>query len=152
MTSQHPPDPTGASSSDPSTTAPARPAPGSATLPRSSMLKSAARITELFGKGLRSHGALVSVYHQSGTGLVAFVIPKRYGTAVERNRAKRRLREIYRQHKHWFPPERDLVIYIRPKVGQARYDAFAADLERVAARIRRTQRDKPPAPPGDPES
>jgi ribonuclease P protein component len=113
------------------------------------MLKSAARITELFGKGLRSHGALVSVYHQAGSGLVAFVIPRRYGSAVERNLAKRRLREIFRQHKDWFPPRRDLVIYIRPKVGQASYSRFAEDLEKVAARIRRNLRAWPPAPPGE---
>jgi ribonuclease P protein component len=109
------------------------------------MLKSPARISELFAKAPRVHGTLLSVYHLAGPGLVAFVIPKRYGSAVQRNLAKRRLREIYRQNKLWFPEGRDLVIYIRPKVGRAEYAGFASDLEQIAARIRRNLQRRPPA-------
>lgn len=156
MTSQHSVDPrTGlstASTSDPSTTANHSKAAQRATLPRSRMLKSSARITELFAKGLRVHGGLLSVHHLPGSSLVAFVIPRRYGRAVDRNRAKRRLREIFRLHGEWFPAQRDWVIYIRPKVGLADHASFLKDLEQITRRIRRhlqaakTSQSTPPAP------
>ncbi len=42
------------------------------------------------------------------------------GTAVERNRARRLLRECYRQHQHHFRSPLDLVLVARPSiVGKA---------------------------------
>ncbi len=35
------------------------------------------------------------------------------GNAVQRNRAKRRLRTLYRQHQHLVPPDVDLVLTAR---------------------------------------
>ncbi|HEX2860113.1 MAG TPA: ribonuclease P protein component [Lacunisphaera sp.] len=35
------------------------------------------------------------------------------GNAVHRNRAKRRLRELYRRHQHLVPPQLDLVLTAR---------------------------------------
>ena len=49
---------------------------------------------------------------------VAFLLPRGIGNAVERNRLKRRLREIYRRNKNWFPAGQDFII--RPTVSAGR--------------------------------
>ncbi len=107
-------------------------------LPRSRMLKSSARITELFQQGIRRHGRYLTVYAMPATpAKVAFVIPRKYGKAHERNQQKRRLREIYRQHPDWIPEDQDLVILIRARQGLADYQQFLDDLRTVLRRIRR---------------
>lgn len=52
------------------------------------------------------------------SGRVAFLLPREVGNAVERNRLKRRLREIYRRNKDWFPAGQDCII--RPTVSAGR--------------------------------
>ncbi len=87
----------------------------SCRLPRCQILKSSARIRDLFQSGRRLHGRYITVYiANSERPRAAFVVPKRYGKAVLRNQQKRRLREIYRQHKNWFPGDQDVVLYMRP--------------------------------------
>ena len=48
------------------------------------------------------------------------------GGAVERNRAKRRLRELYRRHQHLVPPGFDLILTARAAVLRLEF----ADLEK----------------------
>jgi ribonuclease P protein component len=49
------------------------------------------------------------------------------GPAVRRNRAKRRLRELFRKHQSLIPPECDLLLIARAQAVQWRF----ADLERT---------------------
>ena len=87
----------------------------SCRLPRCQILKNSARIRSLFQSGQRRHGRYITVYFVSSERpRAAFVVPKRYGKAVLRNQQKRRLREIFRQHRDWFPESSDLVFYMRP--------------------------------------
>jgi ribonuclease P protein component len=83
-------------------------------LPRCRILKSASRIGELFQVGQRRHGRLIMLLlSRSERPRAAFVVPKRYGPAVLRNRQKRRLRELYRQNRERFPAGQDVVLYLK---------------------------------------
>jgi ribonuclease P protein component len=49
---------------------------------------------------------------------VAFLLPRAVGNAVQRNRLKRRLREIYRRNKDWFPAGHDCLVYPTAAAGK----------------------------------
>jgi ribonuclease P protein component len=65
---------------------------------------------------------------------VAFLLPRGVGNAVERNRLKRRLREIYRRNKDRFPAGQDLLI--QPTLAAARlsFAELQEAISQVAAR------------------
>jgi ribonuclease P protein component len=50
---------------------------------------------------------------------LGIAVPKGAGTAVERNRVKRRLRETWRARIGDIPPGRDYVLIARPPLGEA---------------------------------
>ncbi|MDR0398378.1 MAG: ribonuclease P protein component [Endomicrobium sp.] len=46
---------------------------------------------------------------------LGLITPKRVGTAVIRNRTKRRVREIFRTNKHLLEPSLDLIFILKPE-------------------------------------
>jgi len=67
---------------------------------------------------------------------VAFLLPRGVGNAVERNLLKRRLREIYRRNKDWFPAGYDCLV--QPTVAAGRL-SFAELLEQVRSAAARME-------------
>lgn len=63
-------------------------------------------------------------------GRVGITASKKVGTAVQRNRIKRVLREFLRRHA-WVPPGTDVVIVARRGAADARPHEVAADLTRI---------------------
>ena len=68
---------------------------------------------------------------------VGFVVPKHGRSAVERNRLKRRLREIARLRLLGFLPPADLIVRAKPGAYAASYAALDAELLGVRDRISR---------------
>ncbi|HZR91064.1 MAG TPA: ribonuclease P protein component [Gaiellaceae bacterium] len=50
---------------------------------------------------------------------LGLAVPRRVGTAVSRNRIKRRLRELWRQQLATIPPGCDYVLVVRPGLAEA---------------------------------
>ena len=73
-----------------------------------------------------------------GPARVGFVVSKAVGNAVVRNRVKRRLRHLTREHLPMLaglPGPAVLVVRALPPAGTAPYDALAADLRRCLGKV-----------------
>jgi len=92
----------------------------------------------LFASGRRAADRLLVVISAPGEPdrtRVAFVVGKRVGGAVVRNRLRRRLREALRALRDRLPPEGlDLIVLGRQPAGAASYGQLAASLQRLLTR------------------
>jgi len=77
---------------------------------------------------------------------VGFTVTKRLGNAVERNRVRRRLREVVRLSKAGMRPGHDYVLLGRPAALVEPFDRMREEFERA---LRRVHADRKNAPRGD---
>ncbi|HWJ10526.1 MAG TPA: ribonuclease P protein component [Nocardioides sp.] len=75
------------------------------------------------------------VVGMSGPGQAGFVVSKVVGSAVVRNRVKRRLRHAVRDRVAALAPGSLLVVRALPPAGTATYAELAADLDRCLQRV-----------------
>jgi ribonuclease P protein component len=89
---------------------------GSERFPASMRLKGATSFRRVFQRGRihRSEEFALHLLDQPGVTRVGIVLSRRWGTAVERNRMRRRIREIVRRHRETFA---DAEIIVRPSDG-----------------------------------
>ena len=92
----------------------------------------------MFRSGARVRARLLDVKRLDNTAgflRVAIVVPKLNFTAVRRNKLKRRLRELTRQH--LWPVERPLDVVVRAKrdAYDASFDGLRDDVIRVGAAL-----------------
>ena len=66
---------------------------------------------------------------------VGFVVSKAVGSAVVRNKVKRRLRHLARERLTSLPGSAVLVVRALPPAAQASYDELATDLDRALDRV-----------------
>lgn len=66
---------------------------------------------------------------------LGIAVPKSTGTAVVRNRVKRRLREAWRARVGAVPPGRDYVLIVRPGLAEAAETRNGAWLEERIAEV-----------------
>lgn len=69
---------------------------------------------------------------------LGIVVPKHRHTAVDRNKLKRRLRELTRARWpawHAAPPALDVALYALPSAYTASFDELRADVQKLGARI-----------------
>lgn len=71
----------------------------------------------------------------SRLGRVGIIVPKHKHTGVERNRLKRRLRELVRTRLLPGLAAVDVVIRAMPHAYDARFEALAADIEHAARKM-----------------
>ena len=73
---------------------------------------------------------------------VGLIVPKYKHSAVDRNRLKRRLRELARLRLLPSGVVADIVIRVRPEAYQASFDALAADIVRALVQLARWQEEQ----------
>jgi ribonuclease P protein component len=81
---------------------------------------------------------LLAVPREPGAGpRLGFTVPRAFGKATKRNRAKRRIRELLRVRLPEFDPRWDVVINPRRPVIEATPDQLQREVERLVSRCRR---------------
>jgi ribonuclease P protein component len=69
-------------------------------LPKKEILKKSADFQTILEHGKRWEGEIVKYYYnKADEKKIGFIVPKRLGKAVFRNRIKRLMREVYRHHR-----------------------------------------------------
>ena len=88
-------------------------------------LKSSAEIERVKTTGQRLHTPLFHLAFSSTAGLgptrIGIIVGKRFGRAVQRNRAKRRFRELARQAQPIMNGQRDILVFPRRAALTVRY-------------------------------
>lgn len=111
------------------------------TFPKAYRLTSRKQFQEIYRRGQRSTSASLSVFglpNELPHCRLGITVTRKIGSAVIRNRIKRRLREIFRRHLKNLQPPLDLVVNARPGCPQrAQAELEAEFLGRFAALARR---------------
>jgi ribonuclease P protein component len=116
--------------------------PASARMRRRADFESATRRGSRAGRSLVSGHLLVAP--ESGHGpLVGFVVSRAVGTAVVRNKVRRRLRHLARGYLAVLPGGSLLVVRASPRAATACQADLAADLDLVIGALLRRQGGRP---------
>jgi len=100
-------------------------------LGRDRRLLRAAQFAETYAQGRRWVGQYLVLWLRSGDGAarrLGVVTSRAVGGAVQRTRARRLLREVYRRHRHCFAGPYDVILVARRSILQADWKAITADL------------------------
>ena len=85
------------------------------------------------GSAQRVHTRHFLLALAAGRGRVGITVTRKVGNAVERNRVKRVVREVFRRHRRWFAEDVDVVFI-------AKRGAPGLDFETVREEVRRARR------------
>ena len=106
-------------------------------MPAFPMLRRKADFEAIARRGIARNGRLLvmrTMRTDGPTARVGIATPKTLGGAVERNRVRRRLRALVREHYGTLPSGIDLLVIARPETARATWtelrDAFATLLRR----------------------
>jgi ribonuclease P protein component len=110
----------------------------SLSFPKSRRLTRASEFERVKREGLVRRGNLLTlsatVVENSGLYRVGFITSRRLGSAVIRNRVRRRLREIVRQHQHDLRQDFWIVLIAKRDAANASYRALEDEWLRLARR------------------
>jgi len=114
------------------------PQPTSFSFPRACRLTRASEYERVKREGLVRRGNLLThsetVVENYGLCRVGFITSRRLGSAVIRNRVRRRLREIVRQHQHDLRQDFWIVLIAKRDAANASYRALEDEWLRLARR------------------
>lgn len=106
-------------------------------LPRCMRLIPPALFEEAYSQNTRWVGAYMVLFLRRGEGAnwrLGVVTGRKVGQAVDRVKARRRLREAYRQHRHLFIGPYDVVLIARRTIVDCPWDALVKDMLGIAER------------------
>ncbi|MGB8331093.1 MAG: ribonuclease P protein component [Polyangiales bacterium] len=67
---------------------------------------------------------------------LGITVTKKVGSAVQRNRIKRVVREVFRRNRELFPSSHDLVFIAKRGASDIDYGSLLSELQRAATRLR----------------
>lgn len=106
--------------------------------PKAARLSRAGEFARLRGEGTSLHGKLVVLTFLQGTSdgeaRIGFITSRRVGGAVQRNRVRRRLREIIRAARPQMRRGIWLVLVARAAAARAEFSALQADVMSLVQR------------------
>lgn len=109
-----------------------------AAFPRGERLRARREIQALFRDGARLESArFVLLWSRApGPRRAGVVASRRLGGSVQRNRARRRLREAYRRGKWLLPPSGIRLLFLaRPRVLEGAFSDLAAEIAEALRRV-----------------
>jgi ribonuclease P protein component len=108
------------------------------TLPKPARLARRAEFAAVREQGKTQHGnfMVLGTWQSPASEPARFgvIAARRTGTAVERNRARRRLREIFRLHRGLLPSGLWMVVVLRRAAVRATFAALTEEWRALAAR------------------
>lgn len=106
-------------------------------LSRRQRLVHSAQFAEGYRQGRKWVGKYMVLWLREGENAslrLGVVSSRKVGGAVQRNRARRRLREAFRQNRHHYTGTVDVILVARRAIGEARAKEVETELNRLARR------------------
>lgn len=103
-------------------------------LPRERRLQKKREFDAVFDRGARRRGryvTLVAAPSEGSQSRVGVIASRRVGGAVQRNRAKRLLREAFRLNRHLLPRPMDVILIAAPDAAKSPFQSVEAEVQRL---------------------
>lgn len=103
-------------------------------LRRSQRVVRASEFRQAYEQGRKWVGRWMVLYTRTGTDAalrLGVVTGRKVGGAVQRNRARRRLRESFRRHRHTMAGACDVILIARPAIVKASWDDVNHEMVRL---------------------
>jgi len=107
------------------------------SLPKERVLKKPEEFGRLIRRGRRIEGERINLYYLpagKGTGLVGFTTVRKLGRAVDRNRARRLMREVFRIHQGRLRKGNDYLFQWKGSVAPWKFADAEKDMLFILAR------------------
>ncbi|MGH7367801.1 MAG: ribonuclease P protein component [Candidatus Rokuibacteriota bacterium] len=115
--------------------------PAVLALPRGERLRRAAEFQAVFQHGSRLEGpSFVVLWRRAESRRAGFAVSRQVRGAAQRNRARRRIREAYRQVRELIPADVGLVVVARASAATRPFAELVEDMRRLAESLARASR------------
>jgi ribonuclease P protein component len=113
--------------------------PGSQKFSRQEKVLRSDEYRAIYRQGKKFFGRFVNAFclGRAQTCRLGITVTRAVGNAAERNKIKRRIREIFRKNKHLFEGCETIVIHVKPGCILADYALLAQDIENLMGKIKK---------------